>query len=750
MILLMSYRPFDITQAVTSTDSRCLIKDGKDIGKTVFLRHPVSVRHVLDEDSTASASSNVSSVLNGTIISSTVEPSPNSTTVHTPDDETKWFPFANALGQSGVLHFEFKGANDAHVALGSSSIQPAGRQIQDHYEVVIGGWSNTKSALRLVSNQCTQVDISCVYMGGSPVSADEFRPFRIDWTDTKLRLNSWNGSDFVSLLELDISSANYTIDRALIMTGYGSSGQWRLLSKTGECIQCPIPSNVSSVLNGTIISSTVELSPDDSPILILGNLDIEYGGTLVVKAGTVLLFEGSGINVNAGGQLLITGTLDKRVIMKAYDDQEAWNGIAFKSGSVPASFNTDMNYVSGSTIQYADLIRAGYTSFGSYSSSSGLSLGEGVVPYIVGVDMIDCAGYYYGSVISIGNFQSVAVMRNLRVLKSNHTQSYYPSCGLSVSGRNANAGLVILENANFDIATLDYSFFAASVNRVAVDRSYFSGRALISSISQVAVQLSSFSEEVYISSAGSATAHDNTFLGGIQFSYGSILQLDRNRIDKGVSVSFLQSSSDASAVTNNLITNGRLYYHLSRWYHGNMTISGNTVQGSNSGGMAIHGGLTIVSNNTIKNCTSTSYPIIHLIHSGLYGISFFNNNVVGSHGSHVFRLQGSSNYASNENADFFSGNIATGNSATESFILLESYPWTNFTMNVFDNNTAPYSVQIDMPDFDTWVLKLPLNYWGLFQADIIDLRTTVHDGLVRASQPVVDFNPLLSGPTTDR
>lgn len=154
-------------------------------------------------------------------------------TLSTPNDETKWFPFANSLGQNGEIQFEFKGASDAHVALGSSSVQPEGRLIQDHYEVVIGGWNNTESALRLVSDQCESEGTSCVYAEGSPLSDDEFRTFRIEWTDTKLRLNSWNGSDVLLITELDISSTNYTIDRALIMTGYGSSGFWRLLCNTG-------------------------------------------------------------------------------------------------------------------------------------------------------------------------------------------------------------------------------------------------------------------------------------------------------------------------------------------------------------------------------------------------------------------------------------------------------------------------------------------------------------------------------------
>jgi hypothetical protein len=156
--------------------------------------------------------------------------------VCTPDDYTKWFPFAGSLGQTGQMEFEVKGNHDAHVALGSSSIQLTGRQIKDHYEVVIGGWDNSYSELRLVSNVSMKngdVATGCVGVGGSPLNSDEFRKFRLAWSDTRLILSRWNGYDFVSMLELDISSKKYEIDRALVMTGYGGSyGEWNLISTT--------------------------------------------------------------------------------------------------------------------------------------------------------------------------------------------------------------------------------------------------------------------------------------------------------------------------------------------------------------------------------------------------------------------------------------------------------------------------------------------------------------------------------------
>jgi hypothetical protein len=177
----------------------------------------------------------------------------------TPDDYTKWFLFADSLGQTGELLSQIKAQRDAHVDLGSSSIQPEGREVKENCEVVIGAWANTYSELRLESRhhpfQCQAGNTECVGIPGSPLSADEFRTFHLIWTETTLRLDSWNGEVFISMLEHDISSAKYNIDRALVMTGYGSPGEWRLLK-----------SNPLTV-NKTLV---VTLSPTSSPVSSIG------------------------------------------------------------------------------------------------------------------------------------------------------------------------------------------------------------------------------------------------------------------------------------------------------------------------------------------------------------------------------------------------------------------------------------------------------------------------------------------------
>ena len=488
----------------------------------------------------------------------------------------------------------------------------------------------------------------------------------------------------------------------------------------------------SSVINGTVITSTLHLIPADSPILVSGVLDIRSGGSLVVSAGTTLVFDtpSSGIIVNSGGQLLITGTLDNRVVLKAHDDEDSWNGIVFETGAVPTIFNGG-TYTSGSTIQYADIVRAGYSS--SYVSSVGLSLEEGIVPYLLGVDMIDCGGRYYGRAIYILNLQSFAVIRNLRVLQSNETQTYYPRYPIQVNGNGANAGHLTVENVVVEANSRYDSLYINSINYVTVLRSIFE-------------------ESVSLSSIGEAAVNENIVADSLSLSSVGALDLSGNSINNGLDISYLTSSTP-SFVVDNIISGRRLYYYQYSYYsNSNVTISANIIKESSMGGMYIYnegGGVVNVKNNTIEQCKSTYYAVIDLISRSGSRLHFTNNSIVNNEGDHVLQITGSSDYE--VNFDLFSENIAYGNSASDSFIRLYSYPWSNFTRNVFENNTAPISVEIDISSsYEKLTVELPLNYWGAFQSDIIDLRTSVVDGLVTASQPLVNFVSVLTSPSFER
>jgi len=95
-----------------------------------------------------------------------------------------------AVGRKSHVTFRVRAGADAHVALSTMY----GETDRKTYELVLGGWTNRRTALR--------------YGGRGPVMAgvdtprlldvDEFRPFWISWTDDVIqvarRLSSWNST----------------------------------------------------------------------------------------------------------------------------------------------------------------------------------------------------------------------------------------------------------------------------------------------------------------------------------------------------------------------------------------------------------------------------------------------------------------------------------------------------------------------------------------------------------------------------
>ncbi|KAL7481357.1 hypothetical protein ACHAW6_007040 [Cyclotella cf. meneghiniana] len=488
----------------------------------------------------------------------------------------------------------------------------------------------------------------------------------------------------------------------------------------------------TTLISDTVIVDTVTFTSDDSPVFVEGMLDISSGGILIIDAGTTIVFESlnSGINVKSGGQLLITGNLNNRVTLKTSEQNEAWKGISFEAGSAAAVFDSGLNFISGSVIQYADIIRAGYSS--SYQSSQGISLHDGVCPYLLGVNMIDCGGYYFGSAISIQSLSGIFLARNLRVLKSNQTEFYYPQYAIAVSGNYANVGQVILDNANFEVDVSYYSLYVYGINQVVLTRSLIFKEVYFYYLTEAAVNWCTLLSKLELHSIGDD-------------SKGKI-DVTHNFINNGVDISYLRSSSVSSLVSSNLIKNGRLYFYT--YFNSvSITISENVVQKSSNGGIYIYNsnGLVSAFNNTFESCSSSWYPIVQLS-SSTNTFSFKNNKILNNEAIYVVYLEGVSYVQATSD---FSENVAVGNTATNSLIFLSSYPWSSFTRNIFDNNTAPFSVETYMPSY-SGILKLPFNFWGGFQADIIDLRRTVVDGFVRGSQPIADFDPVLSGPFIQR
>ncbi len=147
----------------------------------------------------------------------------------TTNDSNTYLDFKDGLiASNGELTFQVKTGNDAHIALGSSQIvYSGGRHISEHYEIVLGGWGNSKSLIRSATDGAAMAE----YLG--PVlSSSENRKFRISWDSVGLTVEGYTeSSGWVMMMRVahNQTTAQYSITRAMVMTGYGASGCWEYM-----------------------------------------------------------------------------------------------------------------------------------------------------------------------------------------------------------------------------------------------------------------------------------------------------------------------------------------------------------------------------------------------------------------------------------------------------------------------------------------------------------------------------------------
>jgi len=97
-------------------------------------------------------------------------------------------------------------------------------------------------------------------------------------------------------------------------------------------------------------------TPDNSPYVVSGTLEVSKGATLRVEAGTEIRFN-PGAQIVVDGELDVLGTAASPVMMTlntASSTSGTWGGIVFTSNAVSATVQNGQ-YVSGSTIQNATI-----------------------------------------------------------------------------------------------------------------------------------------------------------------------------------------------------------------------------------------------------------------------------------------------------------------------------------------------------------------------------------------------------------
>ncbi|XP_077993133.1 macrophage mannose receptor 1-like [Glandiceps talaboti] len=125
------------------------------------------------------------------------------------------YRFVSTPVQNSRVTFEVKAVSDVHIAL-----SPNDTIIDPMYEVVIGGWSNTQSAIR----RCAMCDLEVSVSTIDILSSTEFRAFWITFVNGKISVGKDREPAFMEWTDPDPVTVNYVG----YTTGYGSSGDFIL------------------------------------------------------------------------------------------------------------------------------------------------------------------------------------------------------------------------------------------------------------------------------------------------------------------------------------------------------------------------------------------------------------------------------------------------------------------------------------------------------------------------------------------
>ncbi|ELU10678.1 hypothetical protein CAPTEDRAFT_63764, partial [Capitella teleta] len=139
-------------------------------------------------------------------------------TFETVDSYTYTQNWVSVVDQDHIV-MKVQACADAHIIFSETE-----DEISDNvYEVIIGGWDNTKSAIR---DSADSADIATEAFTPNITDCQEKRPFWISWEDGMLRAGEGNIRDEKVLLEWR-DPEPLSIGLGSISTGFGSEGIWQ-------------------------------------------------------------------------------------------------------------------------------------------------------------------------------------------------------------------------------------------------------------------------------------------------------------------------------------------------------------------------------------------------------------------------------------------------------------------------------------------------------------------------------------------
>lgn len=144
--------------------------------------------------------------------------------VATPDNlQYQFFPVS-----SGSVQFKVRAANDAHIAL---TMGP--QESEPMYEIMIGGWGNSKSVIRRNKTKPEKVETETP----SILNAGEFRGFWVRW-DSGIISAGRDGEQIPFIAWSDPEP--FPINFVGVCTGWGATGSWKIEVQPSAPVAAPL------------------------------------------------------------------------------------------------------------------------------------------------------------------------------------------------------------------------------------------------------------------------------------------------------------------------------------------------------------------------------------------------------------------------------------------------------------------------------------------------------------------------------
>lgn len=136
--------------------------------------------------------------------------------------------FITVPGDETFMLFQVEACNDAHILLMQSN-----STTDDIYEIVIGGWNNTRSLIR---EERLGPNLATTFHENGPVHCELMRQFWVSWDQGVIRVGRGlkvDVNEFISLANATLTQ----VQHVALATGWRATGLWMIYDNACPCLK---------------------------------------------------------------------------------------------------------------------------------------------------------------------------------------------------------------------------------------------------------------------------------------------------------------------------------------------------------------------------------------------------------------------------------------------------------------------------------------------------------------------------------